>query len=345
MVRKNCWESRKCGREPGGAREAELGACPAATETRADGVNDGKNGGRACWAIAGTMCGGKVEGTYASKIASCHSCGFYRGVQRDLGEETRSRSEHHSRILDMVLERTAALEQEIEYRKKAEDALRQANKKLNLLSSITRHDMLNKLHSIGILVELVGNSGSGNPDLAGHIKKIEAQLADLGEMIWFSSDYQDMGAQAPSWQVIPDVIAGIRNWVHGVSINTATGLARYEIYADPLLSKVFYNLADNAVRHGKRVSRIRVSAHAGPDGLIIIWEDDGVGIPVREKEKIFAKGHGKNTGLGLFLVREILSITGITIRENGVPGKGARFEMVVSEGAYRRIAKEKKPSS
>ena len=69
--------------------------------------------------------------------------------------------------------------------------------------------------------------------------------------------------------------------------------------------------------------------------MILIIEDDGIGIPEEDKDKIFTRGFGKNTGYGLFLVREILLITGITIKKTGQPGKGARFEMTVPKGAWR----------
>ncbi len=336
MSTKNCWEFRKCGREPGGAHVHELGDCPAATETRVDGVNSGKNGGRTCWAIAGTMCSGRVQGTYAAKMTSCQSCEFYKNVQRAIVEADPARPEQASRILNLVLERTVTLEREVEQRQRAEEALRVANTKLNLLSSITRHDMLNKLHSIGLLMELFNQKFSGDTSARDSLSAIGTQLQSLEEMIWFTSDYQDLGVQAPTWHSVPQVIAGIRGWVQGIPIELDPDLGQYEVYADPLLSKVFYNLADNAVRHGERVTRIRVYGKERPEGLVIFWEDDGVGVSLTEKERIFSKGHGKHTGLGLFLVREILSITGISIRETGVPGTGARFEMVVPAGSYRR---------
>ena len=335
MGKINCWEMKNCGREPGGARVHELGACPAATEQRVDGVNGGRNGGRTCWAIAGTMCGGDVQGTCAAKISSCHACEFYRTVRQDLQESDPSRPEQGSRILNLMLERTVALEREIEQRQKVEDALRLVNAKLNLLSSVTRHDMLNKLGSIGLMVELLERKYPQEAGAQECIKKISEQLQNLEEMVWFTSDYQDLGVQAPAWQHIPAVIAGIRGWVQAVPFELDPGMGSYEIFADPLLPKVFYNLADNAVRHGERVTRIRVRAEKVPEGLVIAWEDNGVGVPVTEKEKIFSKGHGKHTGLGLFLVREILSITGIRIRETGIFGKGARFEMIVPEGSFR----------
>lgn len=98
MTKMNCWEFKKCGREPGGIKSAELGVCPAATEQRVDGVNHGCNGGRACWAISGTMCGGKVQGTYANKIGNCLNCEFYQRVQK----EERPHFETSAKILERL---------------------------------------------------------------------------------------------------------------------------------------------------------------------------------------------------------------------------------------------------
>jgi len=85
MAKQNCWELKKCGREPGGAKVAEFGVCPAAIETRLDGVNFGKNGGRACWAIAGTLCDGKVQGSFACKVGDCITCDFFKKVGSEEG--------------------------------------------------------------------------------------------------------------------------------------------------------------------------------------------------------------------------------------------------------------------
>lgn len=85
MAKPNCWEFKNCGREPGGNKTSELGICPAAAEISANGVNGGNCGGRACWAIAGTLCGNKVQGTFASKLANCLQCEFYRKVRDEEG--------------------------------------------------------------------------------------------------------------------------------------------------------------------------------------------------------------------------------------------------------------------
>ena len=104
--------------------------------------------------------------------------------------------------------------------------------------------------------------------------------------------------------------------------------------ADPLIVKVFFNLMENSLRHGKTATKIRLSWREEPDGLVIVYEDDGVGVPEGVKEKIFRREYFQNTGLGLYLIREILSITGIRIWECGIEREGARFEMKVPHGNY-----------
>ena len=85
MAKINCWEYKKCGRQPGGAKVAELGVCPASNNASANGIHEGKNGGRCCWVIAGTFCGGKVQGSYATKLANCIDCEFYKLVVKEAG--------------------------------------------------------------------------------------------------------------------------------------------------------------------------------------------------------------------------------------------------------------------
>ena len=114
-------------------------------------------------------------------------------------------------------------------------------------------------------------------------------------------------------------------------------VSNLEVFADPLIGRVFYNLHDNTVRHGVHASAIQVHAEKRGDDMVIVWEDNGIGVPHDEKERIFERDFGKNTGLGLFLAREILDITGITIGENGELGRGARFEITVPKGAWRII--------
>ena len=82
-MKQNCWEFKKCGREPGGTKVNELGVCPASTEQNMNGIHEGKNSGRACWVIAGTYCKGEVQGNYAKKLKNCMECDFYKKVKSE----------------------------------------------------------------------------------------------------------------------------------------------------------------------------------------------------------------------------------------------------------------------
>jgi signal transduction histidine kinase len=108
-----------------------------------------------------------------------------------------------------------------------------------------------------------------------------------------------------------------------------------EILADPMLPKVFQNLLENSIRYADRPATVKVHCENEGTDLLIIYEDRGQGISYPEKERVFDKGYGKGSGMGLFLIREILGISGIAIQENGLPGKGARFEIRVPSGRFR----------
>jgi signal transduction histidine kinase len=111
----------------------------------------------------------------------------------------------------------------------------------------------------------------------------------------------------------------------------------FEVYADSLLSRVFYNLLANSIQHGQaQLTKIRLYSQLSGENLIITYEDNGRGIPTDEKEKIFEFGYGRGTGFGLFLARELLGYTGITITESGELGKGAKFEIVAPKGKFRK---------
>jgi hypothetical protein len=82
-AKKNCWEAKKCGREPGGAKAGEMGICPVTVERKLDGVHGGRCAGRACWVVAGSLCGGTVQGTFAAKLENCESREFYAAVREE----------------------------------------------------------------------------------------------------------------------------------------------------------------------------------------------------------------------------------------------------------------------
>ncbi|MDD1681375.1 MAG: PAS domain S-box protein, partial [Methanoregula sp.] len=216
----------------------------------------------------------------------------------------------------------------------AEERLRAANRQITLLTSITRHDILNKVSVIRGFLQLVKKK-KPDPAVNALLDRIDTETDAIRSQIEFTQVYQDLGSHEPQWLALADVVP--RSSIPPAIAFTVEGKG-YRIYADPMLKTVFGNLLDNSVRHGERVSEIRVVAYPSGNNLMVVWEDNGIGIPDAEKEHVFDRGYGKNTGLGMFLAREILSLTGITILENGEPGKGARFEMTVPAGAFRSDA-------
>jgi PAS domain S-box-containing protein len=221
--------------------------------------------------------------------------------------------------------------EDITERRIAEQAVIEANHKLNLLNSITRHDVANQLTILQGYAQ-IASMKKGDPVIADYLAKILTAADTIARQIEFTRTYQELGVRAPAWISVEGVITHVESLVTVKFSGTCRGI---EVFADPMLERVFFNLFDNAVRHGVRVTEITVRCEREPNGILVIVEDNGTGIPAAEKEKIFERGVGKNTGLGLFLVREILSITGINIKETGVYGKGARFEISVPEGKYR----------
>ncbi|MFA6331651.1 MAG: PAS domain S-box protein [Methanoregula sp.] len=225
---------------------------------------------------------------------------------------------------------------DISDQRRAEDALRMANKKLHLLSSITRHDIRNQLMALMAFLELSQESLNKPDELEDFLKKNQKIAETISRQITFTKEYEDLGVEAPSWQ---DVNACFDTAVEGLplkNIRIVKNIAGLEIFADPLVEKVFYNLVDNSLRYGgNAMTTLRISTRPAGPSLVLVFEDDGAGITDRDKKVIFDKGFGKNTGLGLYLSREILSITGITIAETGTAGKGARFEMMVPPGGFR----------
>jgi len=219
-------------------------------------------------------------------------------------------------------------------RKMAEEAVKVANRKLNLLSSVTRHDILNQLMVVHGNLELAAESGSLDDakGLLGHARRAAVSMRHLIE---FTKQYQDVGVRSPAWQDLAEVIARAASGAASPGVTILPEIDPVRVFADPLLVRVFSNLIENAQNHGEKVSTIRFSTRVTGSGLSILCEDDGIGVPAGEKERIFSPTEGTETGYGLFLVREILAITGATIREVGEEGKGAVFLIGFPEEAYQ----------
>jgi PAS domain S-box-containing protein len=224
---------------------------------------------------------------------------------------------------------------DISERKRAQSALALANHKMQLMTGVTRHDLQNQLMVLRGQLELARRE---LPEGGPREKVIKALNASAGieEMLNFSKEYQELGVEAPAWQNVSSLLKQTSNLARGYGLGLRNEGVHLEVYADRLLIKVFQNLVENTARHGERATMVRLYAYDDGAWMRLVYEDDGIGIPRSEKDRIFAREYGKNSGLGLFFAREILAITGIEIQECGTEGIGARFMISVPRGSWRR---------
>jgi PAS domain S-box-containing protein len=235
-----------------------------------------------------------------------------------------------------LLKANSILKAEIQERKRFENAIQLANRKLSTLSAITRHDILNQITAIVMYLSLAEDTIT-DPGAIEYLRKIEYIIQLIQKQIRFTRDYQTIGARPPRWQSLNKAVGRATLDIDPGSVRVEKELGNAEIYSDYLFDRVFVNLLDNSLHHGGNVTVCRFSFQETDSGAEIVYEDNGIGIPAGAKEKIFRREYYRTTGYGLFLAQEILSITGMTITENGEPEKGARFVIQVPKEVYRFV--------
>jgi PAS domain S-box-containing protein len=229
---------------------------------------------------------------------------------------------------------------DITHKTREEDALQKANTQLNSFNFITRHEILNHLTVVKGYIELSREQIRDpplplTPFLLSFLDKELAAANAIQNLITFTRDYQNIGIQPPAWFNLSKTIKLAAARVQLGSITLSVDIDGVEIYADRVVEKVFFHLVNNATRYSKKTSMIRFSCEESFEELLVLCEDDGIGFPPDVKEKIFDRQLFMNSGPDMHMSREIMSITGISIRETGTYGSGARFEIRVPEGAYR----------
>ncbi|WP_214034896.1 CHASE4 domain-containing protein [Methanospirillum sp.] len=268
-----------------------------------------------------------------------------RSVQHEMHARKKDGTEIYIRVvsapypLDSSKEGHLFVISDITTFKDNEKELLLLNKKLSLLGSMTRHDIVNQLTTIRGMLGLVHRK-TDDEVILNLIETAEEAADRVNKHIEFSKEYQKAGMQVPVWQNLQTC------WSLAYAMTRKKGLTftydgkNYEVFADQLLQKVFYNLIDNSLKHGKSVFYIMVHTRVQDGNLVIIYEDDGEGIQDSMKERVFERGVGSGTGWGLFFVREVLGLTGITITEEGTFGIGAKFLITVPEGGYRQLQQD-----
>jgi len=218
--------------------------------------------------------------------------------------------------------------------REAESHLEEASRKLSLMSSVTRHDICNHITGLLAYTDLARAAGT-SPETERYLSQVTRTAQDILRQISFARDYQDLGVNTPVWQNVEGIIARVIDQREIPGVRIECSLHGLECYADPLFERVVDHLIENSMKYGGRLTRVSFGIHEDGEKIVMFCEDDGIGIPESCKEQIFERGFGENTGLGLFLAREILAITGMSISETGVEGKGARFEIVIPQGRFR----------
>ena len=259
---------------------------------------------------------------------------IYRLIRRDSGictVEIHSAPIHNP---DGTISGIIALIRDSSEKIAQHEALERANTKLNLLSSITRHDILNKITALRLYCSLIEEEE--NPAQKNAMfRKVEEMTEIISNLVAFTGSYQNLGINTAQWISPGEVFEKITNMIDNNGECIINGFDSARILADPLFEKVLYNLLDNSIKYAKTLTTIQTGYELTSEGLILSFTDDGVGIPQELKERIFQRNFGQGTGLGLYLSREILSVTDLTIRETGTPGYGARFEIVVPVGKFQ----------
>lgn len=208
-------------------------------------------------------------------------------------------------------------------------------KKLELVGSITRHDVLNQLTAVNGYTELLSMLIE-DPTMKLYLEKEQNAINRIRTQFQFAKEYHYLGNEPPRWQMIRSAVHRAKELFDLKTIQVVETCGDAACCADPLFERVIFYLFDNAIHYGGTVTEIRIFLEEDSQGAVLVFADNGEGIPAAYKEKCFERGVGKNTGWGLFLVREILAMTRITIAETGEPGKGTRFEMHIPPNTFRR---------
>ncbi|MCK4884796.1 PAS domain-containing sensor histidine kinase, partial [Candidatus Bathyarchaeota archaeon] len=222
---------------------------------------------------------------------------------------------------------------DITERTKVEEALKETltkletlNEKLGVVGRLTRHDVRNKLSVIVNNVYLAKQRLAGDQVGSGYLEGIESAVNQVEKILNFASNYEKLGVETLSYIDVGKCVEEAVVLFSGLDgIRLVNECHDLTVLADSLLRQLVYNLMHNSVVHGERVDQISVYCKEGKDQLKLIYEDNGVGIPEVDKEKIFMEGYGKGTGYGLYLIKKTCEAYGWVIQETGVPGKGTQF--------------------
>lgn len=224
--------------------------------------------------------------------------------------------------------------QDITERKQIELVAKKVQEKLGYLNTVTFQELTNTNFALTGYLELIRGSDPG-PDLIPYLTAASSLVRKMDESLRFAKTYQDMGTRSPEWQDVSITVLNAISHLDLSSFSRTMELEGLSCYADRLLEHAFFLILENIHEHSVQATAFSLTCEERDGSLFLIIEDNGIGIADAFKESIFEKSFPRRRGMGLFLVREILSITGISITEEGIPGRCARFVIRIPATGYR----------
>jgi len=207
---------------------------------------------------------------------------------------------------------------------KAVQDLREANEKLNIIGKLTRHDAQNKLFNISNRIFLIEKKLGLNNSIKDDLEEIKSIIDQIEKIFSLARIHEKLGTEElfknNVERIFNETTTSLPDEIQ--VFNECKGLI---VHADSLLPQIFGNLIENSIKHGEKVTQIRLYYKEEKDHIKLIYEDNGVGITETEKNKIFNEGYGKGTGYGLFLIEKICQAYNWKISEIGELDKGAKF--------------------
>jgi len=219
-------------------------------------------------------------------------------------------------------------------RRQTEMAMDLANRKISLLGDITRHDVMNKLSVLSGYVELA-RAEAEPQKRTEYLGRVDQAARGIQEQMQFNKRYQALGSNRPQWTKLRSVCLNRVRLVDLKDVLMEIDVDDVEVFADPMFESVIGNLLDNSIKHGGKVTHIKIGYRLDAGGLTILYQDNGVGLAPADKKNIFNWDFRGRSGHGLHFISEVLLITGITITEDGEFGKGAHFALRVPREGFR----------
>ncbi len=214
--------------------------------------------------------------------------------------------------------------------------------KLRVVSSMTRHDVRNKLIVITGNTYLLKRQFTRSPDVLKQLERMEQACESIVKIFDFAKIYEQLGVEKLSYVDVGKAVSEAEALFPELSLKIINDCHSLKLLADSFLRQIFYNFLDNTRKYGKNATTARVHCEKADSGeLQIIYEDNGVGISAENKPKLFSQGFstGGSTGNGLFLIKKMIDVYGWKIQEIGEHGKGAKFVISVPPiGKEKEIA-------